>query len=270
MAAVIGIGLYITHRLTGPILRLVSTARVVSSGDLTARSGVKSADEIGILANTFDEMTEKLQRQHLATIRALTSAIDARDPYTAGHSIRVGQMSVMIAKRFDFEETVLSRIEVGGYLHDIGKIGIRDSILLKPGTLTQEERELIEDHPRIGLSILEGVDLGPEVIEFVAAHHERLDGSGYPNKLSGDEVSLVARIAAVSDMYDALTTHRPYRDPMTPDDALSLLRSQAGQALDPDVVKALALILHEWEARRRHEPALRGFRLHDVVVNSVR
>ncbi len=268
MAAVIAVGLYVTHRLTSPILRLVSTARIVSSGDLTARSGVRSVDEIGVLASTFDSMTEKLQRQHLATIRALTSAIDARDPYTAGHSMRVGQLAVMIGAGFKLDEKVLSQLEIGGYLHDIGKIGIRDNVLLKPGILTADERAVIEEHPRIGLSILDPVDLSPEVVEFVASHHERLDGSGYPGGLRGSEVTLVARIAAVSDVYDAVTTHRPYRSPMSPDEALEFLRSQAGRLLDPEVVESLAKVLSEWERRRQSDPALRGFRLPDALAET--
>jgi putative nucleotidyltransferase with HDIG domain len=173
MAAALGIGLYLTHQLTKPILRLVRTARIVASGDLTVRSGVKSGDEIGILATSFDEMTNKLQRQHLSTIRALTSAIDARDPYTMGHSVRVGQLAMMLGRQLGMEDKRLARLEVGGYLHDIGKIGIRDAVLLKPGRLTPEERTIIEDHPRIGLSILEAVDLPEEVVRFVQDHHER-------------------------------------------------------------------------------------------------
>jgi putative nucleotidyltransferase with HDIG domain len=206
-------------------------------------------------------MTEKLQRQHLNTIRALTSAIDARDPYTLGHSLRVGQLSMMIGREIDLNETVLARLEIGGYLHDIGKIGIRDAVLLKPGRLTPEEREVIQEHPSIGMSILEAVDLPAEVMQFVSGHHERLDGSGYPKGLSGREVSVVARIAAVADMYDAVTTERPYRGPMDPEEALALLRSEAGRLLDPNVVQALASIQYEWERRRAQEPSLRGIRL---------
>jgi putative nucleotidyltransferase with HDIG domain len=261
IASVIAIGLYLTHRLTAPILRLVRAAQLVAAGDLTVRSGVRSADEIGVLATSFDDMTEKLQRQHLNTIRALTSAIDARDPYTLGHSLRVGQLSMMIGREIDLNETVLARLEIGGYLHDIGKIGIRDAVLLKPGRLTPEEREVIQEHPSIGMSILEAVDLPAEVMQFVSGHHERLDGSGYPKGLSGREVSVVARIAAVADMYDAVTTERPYRGPMDPEEALALLRSEAGRLLDPNVVQALASIQYEWERRRAQEPSLRGIRL---------
>lgn len=140
IAAVMAIGFYLTHRLTTPILKLVSTARLVASGDLTARSGVRTGDEIGVLATSFDHMTEKLQKQHLSTIRALTSAIEARDPYTLGHSVRVGQLSMMMGRQLDLNEAILARLEIGGYLHDIGKIGVRDAVLLKPGALTPEER----------------------------------------------------------------------------------------------------------------------------------
>jgi putative nucleotidyltransferase with HDIG domain len=269
MAAVLGVGMYVTHRLTKPILALVRTARMVAAGDLTVRSGVITGDEIGILASSFDDMTAKLQRQHLSTVRALTSAIDARDPYTMGHSVRVGQLAMMLGRRLGMPETRLARLEIGGYLHDIGKIGIRDAVLLKPGRLTPEERTIIEDHPRIGMAILEAVDLPPEVIRFVQDHHERLDGSGYPRGLRDDEVSIQARIAAVSDMYDAVTSERPYRDPMPPGEALDLLRSEQGRFLDPRVIDALSKVLEEWEERRKREPALRGFKLPDLDPHKV-
>ena len=269
MAAVLGIGLYLAHRLTQPILRLVRTARLVASGDLTARSGVKTSDEIGTLASSFDDMTSKLQRQHLSTIKALTSAIDARDPHTMGHSVRVGQLAIMIGGHLGLDEKTLGHVEIGGYLHDIGKIGIRDAILLKPGQLTQEERLIIEEHPRIGLAILDPVDLAKEVLEFVESHHERLNGSGYPHGLRDDLVSIVARIAAVSDVYDAVTSERPYRDPMAPEEGLALLRSDEGSLFDPRVVEAFAFVQPEWERRRASEPALQGFKLPDFDSQKV-
>ena len=269
MAAVLAIGLYLTHQLTKPILSLVRTARIVATGDLTVRSSVKSSDEIGILATSFDDMTAKLQRQHLSTIRALTSAIDARDPFTMGHSVRVGQLAMMLGRDLGIEETRLARLEVGGYLHDIGKIGIRDAVLLKPGRLTPEERTIIEDHPKIGIDILQAVDLPEEVVRFVQDHHERLDGSGYPRGLRDEEVSIQARIAAVADMYDAVTSDRPYRSPMTPGEAVDLLRSESGRFLDPRVVLAMSAVVDEWEERRKREPALRGFKLPDLDLPKV-
>jgi putative nucleotidyltransferase with HDIG domain len=265
IAAVLAIGLFLAHRLTQPILRLVGTAARVTGGDLTARSGIRSADEIGTLATSFDTMTAKLQRQHLATIKALTSAIDARDPYTLGHSVRVGQLAVMIGQDLDLNDRMLAHLETGGYLHDIGKIGIRDAVLLKPGKLTDEERRAINDHPTIGLRILNPVELPPEVVAFVASHHEKLDGSGYPNGLRGGEVPLVARIASVSDMYDAMTTDRPYRLAMTPEECMEILKGESGTLLDPEVVKAMKRVLMAWEQRRAIEPELKGFNLREYA-----
>ena len=262
MAAVLGIGLFLAHRLTQPILRLVRTACLVASGDLTARSGVHTGDEIGTLASTFDDMTGNLQRQHLATIKALSSAIDARDRYTLGHSLRVGKLAVMIGRHLGLGQKTLANLEIGGYLHDIGKIAIRDIILRKPGALITTERRDVNRHPQVGLEILDSVDLPQEVVEFVEGHHERLDGSGYPHGLRGDQVPMVARIAAVADVYDALTSQRPYRDPMTAEEALTLLRSEADRnLLDPDVVEALEAVLPEWKRRCADESELEGVKL---------
>lgn len=260
IVAVLAIGFFLAGALTKPILKLVRTAVSVTAGDLNARSGVRTSDEIGKLAASFDEMTARLQRQHLNTIKALTSAIDARDPYTLGHSVRVGQLAVMIGKRLQLPDVLIGHLETGGYLHDIGKIGIRDAVLGKPGALTPEERALINDHPTIGLKILEHVELPGPVIEFVGSHHERLDGSGYPQGLHADEISIVPRVAAVSDMYDALTTDRPYREAMTPEQAMEILRNDSGKFLDPEVVRAMREILFEWERRRLIEPELKGYR----------
>ena len=258
VVAVLAIGLLLARLFTQPLLRLVQTARLVAAGDLSARTQVNSTDEIGVLASSFDEMTEKLQRQHLAAVRALASAIDARDPNTRGHSARVGQLAALLARQLDLDDKALSQIEIGGYLHDIGKIGIQDAILLKADDLTPGEREVIREHTDIGLSILEPVELGEEILDFVQNHHERLDGSGYPHGLKDEQISVVARIAAVADMYDALTSSRPYRGSATPEEALAILRSQAGTLLDAQVVEAMESVLPEWEERRVSEPDLEG------------
>jgi putative nucleotidyltransferase with HDIG domain len=261
-ALVLGTGWLLARSFTQPILRLVSTAREVSAGDLTARSGVHTPDEIGVLATSFDAMTERLQRQHLSTVKALTSAIDARDPYTAGHAARVGHLAVQIGERLGLPDSQLQHLEIGGYLHDIGKIGVRDSILLKSSQLTPDERELMERHPRVGLDILQAVELPPEVIAFVGGHHEKIDGSGYPERRKGPDVTIIARIAAVSDMYDALTTDRPYRNGLSPQEALEIIDREATDGrLDTRVVAALAFLIPSWERQRRSDPSLKGFHL---------
>jgi putative nucleotidyltransferase with HDIG domain len=143
-------------------------------------------------------------------------------------------------------------LRVGGLLHDIGKIGVRDTVLLKPGPLTAEERRLIEQHPTIGLQILESAELPKEVLAIVGGHHERLDGSGYPLGLSAEEISVFPRITAVADVYDALTTDRPYRAGMTVEQALAILlkEAEAGQ-MDPEVVATMQRIASLWEERRK-------------------
>ncbi|MCH8008200.1 MAG: HD domain-containing protein, partial [Chloroflexi bacterium] len=267
--AVLMTGWLLARSLTAPLLQLVRVAKAVTGGDLTARTNIRMKDEVGQLAESFDKMTERLQKQHLSTIRALTSAIDARDPNTAGHSARVGQLAVTIGKALGLPESQLQHLEIGGYLHDIGKIGVRDSVLLKTGSLTPEERELIENHPRIGLEILAPVELAPEVIAFVSGHHEKLDGTGYPHGWSGEELSIIERIATVADIYDALTTGRPYRGPMSVDEALEIMSREVAEAkLDAHVFATFQGLVSRWEWRRHTDPDLRGFRLTDQQLNS--
>jgi putative nucleotidyltransferase with HDIG domain len=258
--AAIGVGLLIARGVTAPLLKLVHAAHAVTEGDLTARSGVASRDEVGELAQSFDVMTERMANQHLSTIRALTTAIDARDPYTAGHSVRVGQLSVEIGRELELPRRDLQYLEIGGYLHDVGKIGIRDNVLLKPGQLTPEERAMIEEHPRIGLDIVQNVDLAREIKDLVIGHHERLDGTGYPMGLEGAGISIFARIGAVADVFDALTTDRPYRKGFTLEESMSILKREVEENhLDDSAVQALIGVLPIWGRRLRAEPALKGF-----------
>ena len=270
--AVLSIGLAIAHGVTRPLLSLVRSARIIASGDLSVRASVKSNDEVGTLAASFNVMTERLANQHLQTIRALTSAIDARDPYTAGHSVRVGQLSVEIGRELQLPKRDLQFLEVGGYLHDIGKIGIRDHILLKEGPLTEAERTLIEDHPRIGLSIIKYVDLADEVLDVVGGHHEKLDGSGYPYGRSDDAISVYARIAAVSDIFDALTTERPYKPALTIERAIEMITEEVRLGrIDARAVDGLVRALPRWQGRLRTERSLHGFSMQDLQdLGSVR
>ena len=257
--AALAIGVAVAHGVTRPLLSLVRSAHVIAGGDLSVRAPVRSRDEVGALAVSFNVMTERLANQHLQTIRALTSAIDARDPYTAGHSLRVGQLSVEIGREIGLPRRDLQYLEIGGYLHDIGKIGIRDHILLKEGPLTEEERRLIEEHPRIGMKIIRHVDLASQVLDVVAGHHEKLNGSGYPYGRAEDEISIYARIAAVSDIYDALTTERPYKPALEVAHAVKVLREEvvAGQ-IDGRAVEGLVRVLPKWRRRLRIDESLQG------------
>ena len=189
----------------------------------------------------------------------LASAIDARDPYTLGHSVRVGELAARIGQELNLTSLQLQDLEIGGYLHDVGKIGIRDSVLLKQGTLTKEERAMVEEHPLIGLHIIEPIELPDRVRDFVVLHHERLDGSGYPYKFRGEDVPLFARIGAVADMYDALITERPYKRALSVSEVLAILSREADIGrIDAKIAKILESIVPEWEDRWREDPVLRG------------
>jgi putative nucleotidyltransferase with HDIG domain len=260
--AVLMAGWLISLALTTPLAALVRATQQMARGDLTARSGISREDEIGALASSFDLMAETLEQQHMGALEALVSAIDARDAYTRGHSVRVGHLAKELGAQLGLDATAQQHLLVGGYLHDIGKIGVRDEVLLKPGQLSKDERLSIQEHPRIGLAILEPVGLPAEVIAGVGGHHERLDGSGYPRGLAGDDVSIYPRIVTVADVYDALITDRPYRGALPIERVFAILDEEVERGLiDGAVVEAMRAVAPSWEARRKSDPALGGFQL---------
>jgi len=171
-----------------------------------------------------------------ATIRALAAAIDARDPYTHGHSSRVAHYATNIARRLGWTPDAVERLEEGALLHDVGKIAVPDVILRKQGTLEPEEFELMKQHPTVGGDLVQGIHGMADLTPMVRLHHERMDGRGYPLGLSGDQIPLAARIIAVADTYDAVTTDRPYRAGRKPREALVILQEAAGVQLDPELV----------------------------------
>ena len=171
-------------------------------------------------------------------VRALTSAIDAKDPYTCGHSDRVARVSVRLAEELGWDSDTLNRVYLSGLLHDIGKIGIDDNVLRKPGRLTDVEYKHIKLHPELGYKILSGMRQLDDVLPVVLHHHEQWDGKGYPHGLANDNIPLRARVCAVADAYDAMSSDRPYRKGM-PDDKLdAILRKGRGTQWDPAVIDA--------------------------------
>ncbi len=184
------------------------------------------------------ERLETESRMMLASITALAEALEARDAYTRGHSDSVAELSVAIATEMGVDEDLLETLDIGGRLHDIGKIGIPDHILLKPGRLTDEEHRLIQRHPSIGAEILRSIPSLASVLPLVEQHHEQIDGSGYPKGLKGDDIALSARITAVADTYDALVTDRPYRKGMSHEKAMSIICEVRGTQLCPECVDA--------------------------------
>ncbi|HAE37673.1 MAG TPA: hypothetical protein DCG57_03420 [Candidatus Riflebacteria bacterium] len=181
---------------------------------------------------------ENIQKVYLSTIEVLATAIDAKDPYTQGHSRRVTQYSVAIAEEMNLAPKDVEDIRYAGLLHDVGKIGIKDSIIRKPGRLTDEEYAIIKKHPAIGAKILRPVDFLAEKIPGVLHHHEYYDGRGYPDHLTGENIPLAGRIICVADAFDAMTTNRPYRKGLTVKTAVGELKKFSGKQFDPDCVEA--------------------------------
>jgi putative nucleotidyltransferase with HDIG domain len=173
-----------------------------------------------------------------AAVRALISAIEAKDRYTHGHSERVARVAVLLAEKLHLPKADVNTIYLGGLLHDIGKIGVDDQVLNKPGALTPEEFEQIKQHPQLGFDILHEVSQLDRILPIVLHHHESWDGSGYPHGLRGEETPLLARVTAVADAYDAMSSDRPYRRGM-PDEKLdAIFREGAGRQWDPTVIEA--------------------------------
>jgi HD-GYP domain-containing protein (c-di-GMP phosphodiesterase class II) len=214
---------------------------------------VRGAAEISELAETFNHMAgdieehvEKLQQAaeenrelFLGSIRMLAAAIDEKDPYTRGHSGRVAKYSTIIGDGLGLNAEDLDRVRISALLHDVGKIGVDDRVLKKPGRLTDEEFEIMKQHPSKGANIMRPVAQLKEMLPGIELHHERMDGGGYPFGLQGDQIPMMARIIAVADTLDAITTNRPYQSAMDLEYALDRIRSLAVAKFDPQVVAAL-------------------------------
>lgn len=196
-----------------------------------------------ILARRSFELYSKMQKVYLDTIRALAAAIDAKDPYTKGHSERVAKMALALAQELNLSDREIENIEYAALLHDIGKIGIADNILGKDSSLTNREFDKIKEHTVMGAKIIEPVDFLKNSYETIYHHHEKYDGKGYPDGLKSEDIPILARIIAVADAYDAMCSDRPYRKKLNNDKILKELKDQSGKQFDPKVVKALISVL---------------------------
>ncbi|MBU4227152.1 HD domain-containing protein [bacterium] len=196
-----------------------------------------------LLARRSFELYTKMRKMYLETIRALAAAIDAKDTYTKGHSERVTQTSVALARELNLSEREIENIEYAALLHDIGKIGIADNILGKDSSLTNKEFDKIKEHTVMGAKIIEPIDSLKNSYEAIYHHHERYDGKGYPDGIKEKDIPLSARIIAVADAYDAMGSDRPYRKKLNKDKILKELKDQSGKQFDPKVVKALISVL---------------------------
>jgi HD-GYP domain-containing protein (c-di-GMP phosphodiesterase class II) len=231
--------------LTRPIYSLVRSMRTVASGDLEHRAPIQSRDEIGFLAKTFNEMTASLQHKSaalekniFAAIEALAKAIDARDPMTFGHSERVAAISLHIADAMFMPEKEKEALRRAALLHDLGKIGVADRVLRKPGPLNHLEADEMREHSQIGYDVLKDLPFLKSSLPGVLYHHERWDGGGYPVGLRGTAIPLQVRILSVADVLDAMCSDRPYRQGLSFEAACAAIRNEAGLQFDPDVVMA--------------------------------
>ncbi len=247
------IGFLFAKQLTNPVRDLAAAAYRIAAGDFSQRIEVRDRTEIGELGSSFNSMTDKLEsfikdlqgaaeenRQlFLGIVKALAAAIDGKDPYTRGHSERVARFSVAIAERMNLPRDEIEKLRVSALLHDVGKIGIDDNILKKPGHLTPEEFEIMKQHPQKGYKIMSQIPAMKEFLPGMYMHHEMIDGGGYPQGLKGDEIPMQARIISVADTFDAMTTDRPYQKGMKVEDAVARIKSFVGTRYDGRVVAAL-------------------------------
>jgi putative nucleotidyltransferase with HDIG domain len=238
---VLVIGGLLARRITRPLEHLVRS--MVASRDL-GRNG--SADEIGYLTSSFNEMTASLEQKtkaledtSFASVEALARAIDARDPYTYGHSARVARLSFEIAREMGLSAAELSTLGRAALLHDIGKIGVEDRVLRKPGPLTKREVTAMRAHPVIGYEMLKGLHFLESSLGGIRHHHEHWDGTGYPDGLRGEDIPPAVRILTVADALDALTSDRPYRSAMSFSTAMETIETEVGIQFDPAVIRAL-------------------------------
>lgn len=242
MAAVLGTGFILAGSFTRRIQRLVVTAERVTAGDLTARTSSRSGDELDRLAGCINRMTDRLQGQYMATMRALASAVAGNNPYTVRHSLRVGQLATLLGRQLGVDELTVAQLEIGGYLHDVGKIGVRDTGVIGLDAIAPRDRAFIDTHPHIGIESPDATGLRNPVMEFIGGGEG--DHSGAP--VSHDQFAIVGRIVAVADLYDALTADRPDGPPMTSEEAVIVMRRTTGK-LHFGTVEALAHVLPQWE-----------------------
>ena len=232
-----------------PIERTVGGLMAIKKrGDTFDDEDTRLFEILANQASTFLQVAELYESSNdlfMDIVKALVAAIDAKDPYTQGHSLRVFEYSVAIAKELHLNEGQISDVRIGGLLHDIGKIGISDQILGKPGGLTDSEYGLIKRHPAVGCSIMSQVRVLQTALPGIAEHHERLDGSGYPYGLHGDQISIIGRIVAVADVFDAMTSNRPYRLALAREQTLEYLEAESGKLFDSDCVQSLKYIVSQ-------------------------
>lgn len=246
------LGILLSKRITDPVEKLVEGTRHIARGNLQYHVEIKGDDEISELASSFNQMAENLResRKRILSyfydvVQSLVRIIEARDHYTRGHSEVVAEYAEKIALKMGFPKEKVEFLKEIALLHDIGKLGIQESILNKKEKLTDQEWEIIRKHPVIGEDILRPIVLSAEMLAMIRGHHERYDGNGYPDKLSGDNINIFAAILSVADAYDAMTSQRAYRPALTKQESIAELKNNKGTQFNPQVVDIFLQILQE-------------------------
>ncbi len=261
--AAILVGYFFAVGISGPIRGLAASTRAISRGEFHQRSPVRGALEISELAENFNKMAgdieeyierlkeaaEENRELFIGSIRMLAAAIDEKDPYTRGHSGRVAKYSTLIGQELALSAEELDKLRISALLHDVGKIGVEDRVLKKPGALTPEEFGLMKQHTVKGANIMRPVSQLKEILPGIELHHEHVDGRGYPYGLQGQQIPLMARIIGVADTLDAMTTNRPYQSAMDLDYAMDRIRALAGSKFDAVVVNALESVVNAGKLR---------------------
>lgn len=250
LSMVVVLGLFVARRISQPIRRLRDAAVEVGSGNLRVRVDHPSRDEVGVLAKSFNEMVTSLSKSERdlldaydKTIIGWSKATDLRDHETEGHSQRVAELAVALAGAMGIRGKALVHIRRGALLHDIGKIAIPDDILLKKGKLTPDEIERMRQHPAYAKAFIDEIEFLKPALAIPYNHHEKWDGSGYPKGLKGEQIPFEARIFAVVDVWDALTSDRPYRKAESFKDTIAYIKTESGKHFDPVVVKAFVKLM---------------------------
>jgi HD-GYP domain-containing protein (c-di-GMP phosphodiesterase class II) len=247
------VGIIATRLLTSPLLKLAAAAQKIAAGDFSSRVETRNITEIGTLGKAFNSMSDDLEEYiaklaraaeenrelFVGTVKALAAAIDGKDKYTRGHSERVSRISVAIGKRLQLPEDEVETLRISALLHDVGKIAIDDRVLKKPAALTDEEFEIMKTHPQKGFKIMSQIPAMKDFLPGMYMHHEMVNGKGYPQGLSGDEIPLQAKIVSVADTFDAMTIDRPYQKALELNDALERIRNFVDTRYDASVVHAL-------------------------------
>ena len=277
------IGIWAARRLTTPLHVLTQSSRAIAGGDFSQRVRLHSRTELGELAQTFNSMTDDLEKYvedikkkaeenhtlFLSSIQMLAGAVDEKDPYTRGHSDRVTRYSVLIAKEMGLADEDIEKIRISALLHDVGKIGIEDRILKKPGALTPEEFEIMKTHTTKGAAILRPVEMLRDMLPGIELHHESLDGRGYPHGLKGDQLPLMPRVIMVADTFDAMTTNRPYQAAMDPEYVIRIINSLAATKFDPHVVEAMTKVFESGKLRIQRAAVVSGEQAASAAITTI-